>query len=230
MDATMLTRVSLIAGALLWLPAAVAGQARVEIHGGLGSSTFYGDHAGIEGEEKGSHGGWQFGAKVSFTVADRFAVAPGLAYTQKGAKYTNVDGEEVALSLDYFEIPVVGSFRAWTGANDLAVDLFLGPTLSYEVGCEEKETTPEEITIQPCPSADLDSRRTAHFGIVSGVGVSYPLSERVSVGLSTGLDNGLRTLDTTATMPDDIRNRTWFLRATVGTPLNAGPLVRALGR
>lgn len=230
MNATTLTRVSIIAVSLFWMPAALAGQVRAELHGGLTSSTFYGAHSGIEGEEKGSHGGWHFGANVSIAVAEGFVVAPGLAYTQKGVTYTDPAGEEVAFSLDYFEIPIVGSYRAWTGANDLAVDVFLGPRLSFETHCEEKETNPEQTTTQPCPSADLDDRRTTHVGILSGVGLWYPLAERVSIGLSTGFDFGLRTLDTTANMPDDIKNRTWFLRASVGTPLSIGPLVRALGR
>ena len=222
MNATTVTRVFLIAGALFWLPAAAAGQVRAEVSGGLGASTFYGDHAGIEGEDKGSHTGWHLGANVSIAVAGGFAVAPGLAYTQKGATYTDAEGVEVTQSLDYFEIPIVGSFRAWTGANDLGLDIFVGPRLSFEAGCEEKETAPGETTIQSCPSAEFENRRTTHVGLLTGVELWYPVAERVSVGLSTGLDFGLRTLDTTTTMPDDIKNRTWFLRVAVDTPLNLG--------
>ena len=219
MNATTLTRFLLVAGALFWLPAAAAGQMRAEVSAGLGSSTFYGANAAIQGEAKGSHVGWHLGAGVSVAVADRFAVAPALAYTEKGAKYTDPEGVEVIQSLDYIEIPIVGSFRAWTGADDLTLDVFLGPRVSFETGCEEEESAPGETTVQTCPSAELDNRRTTHVGILSGVEVWYPVAERWSVGLSTGVDFGLRTLDTTATAPDDIKNRTWFFRVSIGTPL-----------
>lgn len=212
-------RITLLAGLLLWLPTAVTGQMRVELETGLAASTFYGDNAEVQGLDKGSHTGFHLGANLSIQVADRFHITPGIAYTQKGAKYTDPEGTEEILSLDYFEIPVVGSFTVWSGANDVTLDVFLGPSLSFEASCEEKEEEPTETTTQTCPSGEVENRQTTHVGILSGLGVWFPVGDRLSIGASSGFDFGLRTLDTSATTPDDIKNRTWFLEAAVGIPI-----------
>ena len=214
-------RIVLLGGLLLSLPTTVTGQMRVEIETGLAASTFHGDQAEIQGVDKGSRTGFHLGANLSIPVADRFHIAPGLAYTQKGATYTDPEGTEETFKLDYFEIPVIGAFTFWSGANDVSLDVFFGPRLSFEASCEEKEEETTETTTQTCPSAELDNRRTTHVGILTGVGVWFPLRERLSIGASTGFDFGLRTLDTSATAPDDIKNRAWFLEVRVGIPLGS---------
>lgn len=203
---------------LIALPAFASAQMTVNVGGGITSSTFYGDDAEPgTGEEKGSRTGFFGGANLTIPVAERFAIAPGLYYVQKGVQYTEAS-DEFTVKNNYFEIPLLAMVILSANPNSLAVNIFAGPTIGFEIGCDVEVSSGGSSASADCDDAGLDERQTTDFGVVAGAGISFPVGERLSIALNGGVDFGLRTLDS-GDPADDLKNRSIFGGVSVGIPL-----------
>ena len=96
--------------------------------------------------------------------------------------------------------------------------LFAGPSFAFELGCSIRLSEGGTEVSQDCEDADVDERQTFDIGGMLGAGVGFPLSDRLGLMLSGGVDLGFRTLDT-GSDPEDIKNRAFFGSAALTFPL-----------
>lgn len=199
-------------------PAFASAQMTLNVGGGLSSATFVGDDAEPSpGEEKGSRTGIFAGANLMIPVAARFGVAPGVYYVQKGVKFSDSTGES-QYKVGYLEIPLLLQAILSSGEGSIAVNIFAGPTISFEVGCDVEASSGGVTASADCDTAGLDERQSTDFGAVAGAGISFPVGERLSIGVSGGVDFGLRTLDS-GDPAEDLKNRVIFGGVSVGIPI-----------
>lgn len=96
------------------------------IKGGLVISTLQGDQTGVyQGldKQKSYHAGFY----SQFSITKNFSIQPEVLYTRKGFKYEATD-----LQLDYFDVPLLASFRVLDN-----VSLLLGPQVSVLMTVKE---------------------------------------------------------------------------------------------
>jgi hypothetical protein len=191
--------------AAAWVvPSAVDAQMSVGVGGGIVSATFVGDDA----DDVDSRTGFSLGAWLAVPLADRISIVPGVNYVQKGAQ-AQVETITATFELSYMEIPVLFSFRLTPAESSTSFNLFAGPSISFEMGCNLKGEVDGTEVSQDCDDAGQDERQTVDFSGIVGGGVTFPISEQFGLNISGGVDFGFRTLDT-AEDPSDIKNRAFF--------------------
>jgi len=177
-----------LAVALLLQPAAA--QTTISLNGGIAFASLSGDDVD---EDFGTSDGFLGGVHLSFPLGDVLAIAPGLYWVQKGAEATvgNVENE---IELSYLEVPVLGVFRVTGAERALGVSLFLGPSIAFELSCKESvEIGEDDATETDCDDdPDATERKSVDFGVVFGAGLSYPLTDRVSLALKRRAGPGPR--------------------------------------
>jgi len=198
--------------ALLLLPSGARAQATLSIDGGVSFASLQGDDVP---NQFGTRTGFVAGARLGIPVGDIFSVAPGLYYAQKGADIETSVGTG-ALRLDYIEVPVLGVFMVTAPQRPMGVSLFFGPSFAFEVSCEREGTIAGVTATADCD--DDSDRRKFDLGAIFGAGLSFPLTDRVALGVNGGLNIGLRSLDGSASS-DDVKNQAYFLMAGLSFPL-----------
>lgn len=200
-------------------PAMTSAQMTLGIGGGVVAATFTGDDADALGSgiSKGSRVGISAGAWLGIPVADRISIVPGGHYVQKGAEYS--EGSTTAtFKANYIEIPVFLSVLLTGEDSSVGFSIFGGPTLAFEASCDiEGEDSGTSVSMS-CDDLEFDERQKLDIGLAGGVGVSFPINDRLSILVSGGYDLGLRKLDT-SNDPDDIKNSAFFGTVGVGIPI-----------
>lgn len=199
----------LVGMAVLTLPVAVGAQVEVGPMAGLTFSTLAGDD--IDSETVDTRTGFFVGGSVGVPLSGILGFGTGLYYVEKGAKQGLVDG---SLDLGYLEIPLLLQVRATGPERPVAVSLFLGPALAFNISCDAS-LSEGPITASGDCSDDVTS---FELGALFGAGASFPAGERATVTVNGGLDLGLTSIDDTPD-EDDVKNRAYFLGVGVSWPL-----------
>jgi len=112
------------------------------------------------------------GAFFNYALNENFSLQPELLYTQKGFGGSLVDDVvELAVSLDYFELPILAKY-AFSAGKKFRPVLFAGPSFAY---CSSSTLTISTWIL----SADIDFSSLTHttdFGMVLGTGFDYETS------------------------------------------------------
>lgn len=113
--------------------------------------------------------GFTGGAFVNHAMSDNFSLQPELLFTQKGFGGSLIDDVvELALSLNYFELPILAKYTFSSGKK-FRPAIFAGPSFAY---CSSSELAVSAWIF----SADIDFSSLTHttdFGIVLGGGFDY---------------------------------------------------------
>ena len=209
-------RALLLTLGLLVLPAITEAQMTVNVGAGVNLATLYGDDADL-GPDKGSRTGFFGGATLWIPIADRLSFGPGAFYVQKGVKFSE-DGAELEIQTSYFDIPLLLGFELTGADSSFGLNVFGGPSVSFEVGCDLQGSADGATASVGCDDADFTERPSTDVGAVFGAGLSFPMGERLTLGVNGGMEFGLRTLDSSDD-PDDIKSRSIFFGASVGIPV-----------
>ena len=220
----------------LALPVAGTAQVSLGLNAGVSSANFSVDNI----DYTDARTGLRAGAYLAFPLSDFFSIAPGAYYVKKGAgvRYPLAGDVSMVGSLDlaYLEVPLLGVFNITGADRSVGVSLFLGPSVAFEVSCNNEsglvlgsEDEPEEPFLGECDGVEgdeLDEReKTVDVSAIFGAGLSFPLSGSVALTLNGGLDMGLtpidqpgfvellRSLEEEAITSEEAegRNTTWFV-------------------
>ena len=130
------------------------------------------------------------GVFTNVALTPRVAFQPEFLYSQKGSKLRS-EGEESALRINYFEIPLLADIRLNSGAN--RVSLMVGPTLGFRLKAEsEFNGVTEDLTEEPDDQVEKND-----YGFTAGLALT--MNQFVIDGRYTW---GLRNLNVDKTDPE----------------------------
>ena len=130
--------------------------------------------------------GTVFGLSLKLPMSDRVALQPEVLFINKGSKLEFDNAGNSDIRLDYLEIPLLLRFdRSLSSA--LTPHFYLGPSLSYNVGCN--------VEVSTSPGASSDCKRDVFFepndvdwGAVIGAGLDLNLG---GLGVTGGARYGV---------------------------------------
>jgi hypothetical protein len=210
----------LLVALVVALPTGVKAQMTLGVGGGVVGATFTGDDAEDFADvdaSKGTRLGIHVGGFVMIPIAERFSIAPGAYYIQKGAEYTLGD-ETATVETSYIEIPVLVSAALSGPESSPGFNLFAGPTFAFEVGCDISVEGDGGSGSTSCDDVGVDERESLDVGLLGGAGVSFPITETLSLMISAGYELGLRSIITGDNAPD-VKNSAFFGSVHVGIPI-----------
>jgi hypothetical protein len=127
---------------------------------------------GLDNVQAKNRSGTVFGLSLKLPMSGRVALQPELLFINKGSKVQDNNTGTADIRLDYLEIPLLRFDRSL--ASVLTPHFYLGPSLSYNVGCNVKVST--------SPGASSDCKRDMFFepnhidwGAVVGAGLDLNL-------------------------------------------------------
>jgi len=210
----------LLVAFLVAIPSTVSAQMTLGLGGGVVSATFSGDDADDFADadaSKGSRLGISVGGFLAIPIAERFSIVPGAAFVQKGASYELGD-ETATLESSYLEIPVLVSAALTGPESSTGFNIFAGPTFAFEAGCDVGFEGGGASGSSSCDDVGIDERESVDVGLLGGAGVSFPITETLSLMISAGYELGMRSLVTGDNAPD-VKNSAFFGSVHVGIPL-----------
>jgi len=163
-----------------------------------------------------SRSGVSFGGFVGIPISETFRIQPGLNYAQKGAADTE-DGVDVALELDYVEVPILGVFSV-PSDGPVGLHLFGGPVLGFEVGCTLSGEQGGVSVDFDCDADDAGiDTKSFDLGVALGAAVSYATSETMSLFVSGQYGIGLTNIadDPDGESDDTAKNRSFGVNVGV---------------
>ena len=144
---------------------------------------------------------FSIGGFLVYTKDDKINIQPEAYYCRKGAKYEE-DGSEIILTIDYIDIPVLGTYKL--GDN---IRAFAGPSLGIYMG-GNFEVSGEEL--DRGISIDLDDVATMSgidFGLVLGGSYSsgnIVFDARYAFSLTTVVQEWKEEEDTTVSVKNNL--------------------------
>jgi hypothetical protein len=199
-----------VLAAVLALPLPAVSQVTVGLSGGLSIASLSGDdvEAVTDGQELDSRTGMNVGAFVELPLADIVWLVPGIYYVQKGAKADLIGNTDLKIKIDYAEVPLL--LRVGVSQRDpVGVNLFLGPTLAFQVKCEfvigSSATDCDDEA-----GSDGDATKSFDLGLAVGGGLSFEVSPNVSFLTNAMWDLGLMSIDDSPA-ENDVKNEAIWL-------------------
>ncbi|UCF18883.1 MAG: PorT family protein [Gemmatimonadota bacterium] len=174
-------------------------------------------NANVEGslftEDPGNLTAYHFGLLGRVDISRYFALQTEVWYSRKGFAEGNGD---VALELNYFEIPVLAVVKY---PAKISPHLYFGPVLGLESGCRVSTADQEEVD---CEEAREGAPRTkgADSGLIFGAGVTLAAGPG-SLLLDVMYNLGITDLSELSEEVDSITTRTWYLSAGYALPIGA---------
>jgi hypothetical protein len=156
-----------------------AQQSGLGLKAGLNVSHLQGGDNALNGSKLGLNAGILGHLHINNT----FAVQPEIMYSSQGAKYTNVDGVEHELSLNYINIPLNLQYMFNNGFR-----LQTGPQVGFLVGVKDKENGSSTNFFSSDDFKSVDFSWTAGLGYVSTSGLG--VDARYNFGISNINDFG----------------------------------------
>jgi len=203
----------LLTAALLVVAADTADAQKLHIGGRGGATIGTADTQGsLFAEDVGTRTAYHFGILGQVDISSWFALQTEIWYTNKGFSEGNGD---VALDINYFEIPVLAVVKLST---TLSPHLYAGPVLSIESKCKvtfEGET-------ETCEEAREGAPRTkgADSGLMFGGGIAFQFGPG-SLLLDAMYYHGLTDISENSDEIDSIKTRTFYLSAGYMFPIGS---------
>ncbi|MDT8340023.1 MAG: porin family protein [Longimicrobiales bacterium] len=205
-------KISVLLLAALWgFAAPAAGQAVLGFHGGVNIADLGGDDV----SDTDTRTGLNVGASVLFPLSGNWGLYLEGSYSEKGAEFSDVDGSG-ALNLDYLEFPVLLRYGIPT-SGPVGFHLYGGGALSFELTCELEGSGGGITATADCEDVDVETK-TTDFGLMGGAGIDFRVAEGITGVLDAFYNLGLTSIDDSAA-DDDVKNRTFTIRAGVAIPL-----------
>jgi hypothetical protein len=200
------TSTALAFAATLAVPCAAANAQRVSLglKGGINSATTTLVEPGAD-----------VGRRTGFSVQ-----LQGL-YSQRGYRLT-ATGTDATAKGNYVQIPLVAAFGVPLEAGGpVALQIFFGPTVAFEVSCQVAGTIGGVSSAASCDDLGAE-RRKLDFGAMVGAGVDFHM-QAATVFLTAAYDYGLRNLDTDPADTSTLKHRNFafslgFLIPVFGRP------------
>ncbi len=136
-----------------------------------------GNYATIAGDDTDNFDGkigLNIGGYAEFNVADRFSVQPEVFYSQQGTKYSDSDGFDGKINLDYINVPVMGKFYVSDGFF-----LEAGPQIGFLVSAKDKFDSPisgEDDIKEFIKNTDFSGNVGAGYQFESGLNIGARFS------------------------------------------------------
>ena len=182
----------------LAIPAPAASQVSFGMSAGVSLASLTGDDVP---EELDMRTGLNVGGFVEFPLADIIWLAPGLYYIQKGGSSDVPDG---TIKIDYLEIPLLLRVGV-SGRDPIGINLFLGPTFAFEVGCKFDFPTVTGDCDDLSNTGFSVETKSFDIGAAFGAGLSFGVSDNASINLTGIWDIGLMSIDDSQ-FDEDVKN------------------------
>lgn len=165
----------------------------------------------VEEEELDSETGLRIGAVLrhDFAPEGLFGLQTGVAYSQKGAS-DEVDGGELAIELDYIEVPLLLTVNVPTGSS-VRPRVYAGPQVAFEASCSLVGTDGTTTIDVDCDASELDElgfeTKSTDFSLLFGGGLEVAAGPGV-VTFDGRYDLGLTNInDSPGVDQVDVKNR-----------------------
>ena len=139
-----------------------------------------------------SRTGFNGGIFFMYQFNKMFAIQPEAYYIMKGAT-DNIEGVDVALKLDYIEVPLLLKLVIPVEGSNVRPAIFAGPAIGFNMSAKVKGESGEE-------SAEVDVKdqvKSTDFSLIFGGGVGFMVGTnelgadvRYSLGLTSWDDSG----------------------------------------
>ncbi|HEY4788374.1 MAG TPA: porin family protein [Bacteroidales bacterium] len=172
-------KLSLIALVVLFAISASA-QVQFGIKAGLNIANQKASSSGMSFSPK-SLVGFHVGAIADFAVGEKFAIQPGLLFSQKGCK-ADVDGTTYTDTYNYLDIPINAVYKI--DAGGVKVLLNAGPSISFALSAKEKGGGISENLL----GSEDGQAKSLDFGFGIGGGLQFG-SVVASLNYNFGLAN-----------------------------------------
>ena len=189
-------------------------EGQLEFSGGMNLSQLSGALSGADLQGAANQAGMVFGMDVVIPMGG-VGLNLGVDWSQKGVEdVLNPATQQEALrliNLDYIELPVHVRVPV-VSAGATTINLVLGPTLGFRIGCDVTEGL---AAAQKCGQvADGPSFKKTDIGGTAGLGISFALGGIVYAGFDVRYTTGMTSINTISA--DALRNRTLSIQTHLG--------------
>ena len=189
-------------------------QGQLEFSGGMNLSQLSGALGGTNLQNTGNRAGMVFGLDVIVPIGG-LGLNLGADWSQTGVEDVVPDqaNQPVArlIDLQYIAIPLHVRVPV-VSAGPTTINLVLGPTFGFRIGCNVTEGTP---AVQKCGQAPNgpDFSKT-DIGGTGGLGISFSLGGILYAGFDVRYTTGMTSINNVST--DSLKDRTLTLQTHVG--------------
>lgn len=182
------------------------------LRGGLNSAT-----ADLKGEndfDVGTRTGFHAGVVGYVDIAKNFAVQTEMMYSQKGFA---AGGSDIAVKVNYFEIPVYAVIKLPTKVSP---HVYLGFVLGLETGCKASAGDIKDLDCDTATEQNLGTPRTkgADSGVMLGGGVTFKFGPGDML-VDAIYNHGLTNVAETGGEFSKLKSRTFYLSAAYLFPI-----------
>ena len=189
-------------------------QGQLEFSGGMNLPQLSGALGGTNLQNTGNRAGMVFGLDVIVPIGG-LGLNLGADWSQTGVEDVVPDqaNQPVArlIDLQYIAIPLHVRVPV-VSAGPTTINLVLGPTFGFRIGCNVKEGT---AAVQKCGQAPNgpDFSKT-DIGGTGGLGISFSLGRILYAGFDVRYTTGMTSINNVST--DSLKDRTLTLQTHVG--------------
>ena len=189
-------------------------EGQLEFSGGMNLSQLSGALAGSDLQGAANQAGMVFGMDVVIPMGG-MGLNLGIDWSQKGVEdvLNPATQQEVLrlIDLDYIELPVHVRVPV-VSAGAATINLVLGPTLGFRIGCDVTEGL---AAAQKCGQvANGPSFKKTDIGGTAGLGISFALSGIVYAGFDVRYTTGMTSINTISA--DALKNQTLSIQTHLG--------------
>jgi hypothetical protein len=190
-------------------------QGQLEFSGGMNLSELSGALGGAGLDNAANRAGMVFGFDLILPVGG-MGLGLGADWSQKGVEgiFTDPDTQQEvlrAIDLQYIQVPLHIRVPV-ISAGPTTVNLVLGPTFGFRIGCDVTEGTG---AIQKCGQlADGPDLKKTAIGGTAGLGLSFALGGIVYAGFDVRYTTGMTSINNIST--DALKDRTLSLETHLG--------------
>ena len=189
-------------------------EGQLEFSGGMNLSQLSGALAGSDLQGAANQAGMVFGMDVVIPMGG-MGLNLGIDWSQKGVEdvLNPATQQEVLrlIDLDYIELPVHVRVPV-VSAGAATINLVLGPTLGFRIGCDVTEGL---AAAQKCGQvANGPSFKKTDIGGTAGLGISFALSGIVYAEFDVRYTTGMTSINTISA--DALKNRTLSIQTHLG--------------
>jgi hypothetical protein len=148
-----------------------------------------GDADNLIGESLDSKTGFSGGLFFMYQFNNMFAIQPEAFYSMKGATYSE-GGEELTLTLDYIEVPLLIKLLIPVEGSNVRPSIFAGPAVGFNTTSKAKI----EVNGQSEEEDLKEDTKSTDFSLAFGGGVGFMVGKN-ELGVDVRYILGLSTID-----------------------------------